>query len=598
MIKSEIHKCIIKNGLWKIIIFFLLIKICSVCVQQYDYNELIESNKKNYLDILEWASGKVDGSKEEKINKFYNNLVKKVKARNELQQFQQNNRIGIDEYKKKYIELTHEIEGRDAFNLVYHQYVKARENPDKIWIIYDNGLNAFWSQTAPDHFLIMLLIIFNVLIIGSDYENEMDCILRTSYMGRKKLFFARCISSYLFSFIITALFFIIEIGYIQIKFGIDGLEAPIQSISFLENSNYNGNIIGALIGVLFLRIAGAFFLVTLVHMLTYLTKRNIISIFLSLSVIYVPYMLQTKESTIYHFPTPIGMMIAKGYYLGNKDEKDEEIIKTTFQSVGKEELWGIMLCTVILCLIFIAISFCLFMGKKIRLNKSLCLLFLICAVQFCGCNRSDGIIYNSRFDSQEYNIGDNKIVLDTDIYLLDKKNTRESLLKDPFFDKEKMNYIRGIWGNANDIYFLYNKNQIEIYKINLEDMSNEYIFKYDYSDNKQSPDEIVSWASADKFWIDGNVVYILTGTTIRSINMITNTAHVVVTDVVGDFSYDNGIFYYINSDDELIEAKSDGSDSMKTGVYANECWFEDGKVNYTDFFSGDHMILNLKMKKG
>ena len=158
MIKSEIHKCIIKNGLWKIIIFFLLIKICSVCVQQYDYNELIESNKKNYLDILEWAGGKVDGSKEEKINKFYNNLVKKVKARNELQQFQQNNRIGIDEYKKKYIELTHEIEGRDAFNLVYHQYVKARENPDKIWIIYDNGLNAFWSQTAPDHFLIMLLM--------------------------------------------------------------------------------------------------------------------------------------------------------------------------------------------------------------------------------------------------------------------------------------------------------------------------------------------------------------------------------------------------------------------------------------------------------
>ena len=215
MIKSEINKCIIKNRLWKIIVLFIILKVCSVCIQQYDFDEVIENNKDRYFNTLEWSKGKLDSIQEEKINSYYNDIIKKVQERGELQQLHQNNDIDSDEYKKKYLKLTHELENRDAFNLVFQQYIRAKENPDKIWIIYENGWNAFWSSATPDILLIIALIIFNVLVIGEDYENEMDCILRTSYMGRKKLFISRLLLSFVISAVIVTLFSLIEIGYIQ-----------------------------------------------------------------------------------------------------------------------------------------------------------------------------------------------------------------------------------------------------------------------------------------------------------------------------------------------------------------------------------------------
>lgn len=594
MIKSEINKCIIKNRLWKIIVLFIILKVCSVCIQQYDFDEVIENNKDRYFNTLEWSKGKLDSIQEEKINSYYNDIIKKVQERGELQQLHQNNDIDSDEYKKKYLKLTHELENRDAFNLVFQQYIRAKENPDKIWIIYENGWNAFWSSATPDILLIIALIIFNVLVIGEDYENEMDCILRTSYMGRKKLFISRLLLSFVISAVIVTLFSLIEIGYIQIRFGIGDLAAPVQSVSCLADSNFSGNLLEALSGVIFFRLTGVLILVVIVHMITYLTKRNLVSILLSLSIIYVPYLLQTMESSIYHLPMPIGMLVGKGYFYGTKSEKNDEIAKVSFQSVGEKELLIIMISAAVLSIIFVAISFYLYSGRRFRLKKISYIIILICVVQLLGCEKQNDIVYNSISDATEYSNGEVSVVLDTNIYMIDDRAVKKSILHNPFFDEERIEYIRCIYGEGNDIYFLYNKDSIEIYKISLENLSDEYVYKFDYNNKTNinySAGELVDWSAACKFWIDKNILYVLTGTSVRKIDMVTNISRMVATDVVGDFSYYHGILYYINSDDQLMESKLDGSEPLETGIYANACWIEAGKVFYTDLFNGNNNTL-------
>lgn len=599
MIRMEWYKSLIKNKMLLLIAIAILLKFGLLCFQSYDYNQSIEMNKDEYMEILEWAKGEVSPEKSDEIVSYYNYLIEVVKERNVLTASYANSEIDSEAYRSQYLYLTDELENRYAFNFIYNQYLIAESNPEQSWVIYENGWNAFWSNLTPDILLILLITVFSVLVICEDYEKEMDCILKTSCSGRKKMFVLRLSISIFTTALLVLIFLAMELLYIHVRFGLYDYLAPVQSIASLWDSSFQGNLLQALFGVTFFRLLGGTMLVILVQTIAYWMKRSLASIIVSSIVVYAPYLLQSTDSTIYHLPTPIGMLEGKGYFWGSMNEALEGRVQVYFQSVSKEELLLIISSMIIISVVLVMISYRLYIGRN--WNKRLggkklshIMLCVVCAILLSGCGAKDRVVYNSDSDYFIYDRTKDTIILEDEIYIIrSETDEKESLLMDAFYDEEKSSRIRAIYGIGDAVYFLYNNDTVEIYKIDLNTYVNTCIYEYDYTKELQNATntmDLLDWTTAIKFWVDGNDLYIQLASTIKKINMTTNVQEIICTDVSGTYSYDDGMLYFINSDSQLIITSAKDKEEYESGIYATKCWIEDDQLFYEDIFSASAII--------
>lgn len=121
----------------------------------------------------------------------------------------------------------------------YSEYLSSQDKEKDIWFIYETG----WSTLFSDHDMIVIVTIIcfiSSIIVGLEYVSSTSSggfhqILRTTHGGRSLTYKNKAVIIFGIIFLLHGFYYVLQLILINIVFSLDGLEAPLKSLSMFQN---------------------------------------------------------------------------------------------------------------------------------------------------------------------------------------------------------------------------------------------------------------------------------------------------------------------------------------------------------------------------
>jgi len=487
MLKHEFIKLYIKQHFFVILIFVILLKITSLGFTNGNSTNLSSQDEKVYNDLLIQIGGELNNEKETALNnqldELYNAKKQATTLYNDLVSGEYTDSA---QYSKEYEKLLPMLQKEKSLCEINNKFLFANKDREHRWIL---------SQSLPiietnsvDYILLIFILLVSILIYYPEENTNMLRVIKTNKSGCKSTSYSKILLLCLTVLFICIAFFIIELSWCIIKLKSGEIFAPIQSLSFFSNSNYNITILEGFLSIWAIKIIGYLFISFLCSVILFRFKNSVValSFFLGLYVI-EPFALNNKRILYY---TPFSLVKATGFLRGNAFKivnpgtKTEKTI-TDFTNINATHFIAITVITVIITVILIRVCYkYYYRWKDKRLKVSVLLLACIilctsCASKTANKNPTINISHNNVLNQNEksYFYNDGKI-----IKMVDKKSGEEiEIILDAFSSEIQDNTAFA----CTEKYFYYLVSAPltnEIFRINLETFSQENIFSQNISD--------------------------------------------------------------------------------------------------------------------
>lgn len=574
-------KTLIKQRGLLIILVMLILKVIFTISSGYDSVYVIDENQQGYATYINQFKGKLTFAKQKEIDNEYYAVNH---ATSELEELSRRFIKGeID--KKKYEELSRKnYEGeknREVFNLVYNQYIYAKEEPTKRYIMDIRGWSSLLSHTSIDFFLIMCLILVFTPLFCYEFESGMNVLLLSSKKGKYKATIYKLIGAFAISVFLTILFSSLEYLCIDRMVGLQNGNYPLKSLEFFKSSEYNISLNQAFLITILNRTLGSLMLALIISIVGILSKKTIITLFTSSVLVFLPYILFSDKSLLYYLPLPSGLLSGTGYlwgtsYMADFGDRGTIIEVVKFQRIDKNIYPFLLLGYFIeVALLFL---YCIkrFSGyrlkskqldiKQLGIIKLICV-FCICSVTLTGCNMTqnvqDNFTYNYEGEQTSLETNGYAISLDIEHGIISSKNLKTGedivLTRDPFRKDCKINaiFVRDSW-----CYYLEGVKGLEgirIYGIDMKDFSEKLIYNSVKENNE-------------------NLLGIISGLT------ETNNELSTVNEIVNCFFLNNEYIYYKrHSTLTRIDRKTGNQTVIAKGIDRGvSCSYYNGDVYFLD----------------
>lgn len=355
MWKFEIRKLIFKEHMLGLVfvlaIAFLLFRMVTPD-RTIEFNLFVESDKEYYLDC-----------------------VNQIQSSGTFQK--------ISGFKKNHIN-----------ELLKTQMKKAKENPKRYKVIYQNGWITFFGKMKMNYFYLILLVMIIVPIFGRDYEFKMDSIITSTKNGRTKLFFTKMHVTFWICMLIGIVLYGTELFVVHIKYGLSDWSAPIQSIVLFEECDWNLSIMQLVMLGFLITCVGLLFSAIVVHVFVLLFKNINAAMVGSLLFMAIP-KYAIAANVLYYLPIPTAYLDRHDFLMGLYDEN----VGRTFYFTAWDFSIGFGK-VLLICLLLMGIEWCLYLHiyqdfAKPRWLKKLGVIFSIFCLTGCAKNsEADNCIYN------------------------------------------------------------------------------------------------------------------------------------------------------------------------------------------------------------
>lgn len=639
MLYLEWKKILIKQKGLLIIGLMVLLKIIMTLQQGYDSNEIINRNPDAYATYMDLFEGKLTEPKEQALKDEYYAVTNANIELDELVQQWKNGSLEKETYEQESEQYYERIKNHAIFLEIYNQYFYVKEDPEKRYLMDGRGWETLLSNSLPDFVLLLTLIIVLTPLFCYEYENEMDMLLLSSSKGKYQTGAVKLAIAAILAALITLSFTVIEYVSLAWNVGMDNGNFPLQSLLFFASSAYDITLNQALLLLVFTRMIGAILFAGCICLLSIISKRTIITLFVSSVLVFLPYFLFSNKLLLYYLPLPSGLLIGTGYLWGTiynsvlTDQGDIEKI-VQFQAIQKEMfllLMGGYIIEIILVYVYSLKKYAkLILRTRIKYRKwnksSLPLLFLlISSLIISGCENQDRernlFTYESDGASEYGETAGYAISLDVEKNMITARHidTDEEILltREPFIQEEIIHtiFIRDGW--CYYVTKIPDIKGIRIYAINLKDFERKVIYNSVHENSEdffglyENTNELFEKNTNNSDWeefnqiysrvsdlvVNKHYIYYVMNSELVQINRKTDKERIVARGVNDGLSmvYHNGDFYYINYQYQLsVFKEQDDKIQVLDAIYTDNFYIEDSGLHYRSLLD-DKKVLIYKL---
>lgn len=580
----ELKKMLFKRcGLLLIALFFLL-RLGSLVFLDTPVNEDLELYREDYAFYLSQAKGHLTEESAALLDGISQKITEASVEIPRLYNSFYDGNIAQEELTAQAAPYEETLSRQNGFQLLYEQFIYARESPENRYLLYDNGWNGLLTGDALDMGFMGLLLLTITPIFCYEYHSGMNVLTLTTRKGAKRLTFAKLL---LAAAVVTLLCFLnsaLEYGFYGLRYGLLHGDYPLQSLPYFAESAKALTLLEAFLWTAASRWLGSLLFAAMILFLSVMTQKYALSLVLSTALLLLPYYAVPGETVRYFLPGPLAFLLGTGFLRGTETVTDpltqQEVVlfhEITGSMISLLIGSALLLLAVMLYVIFRKTSAAWQSERKGRQHRggaALLSLLLLAAMTGCAVEGSGGTgyaIYNAahrdQFENERYTVW---FDWEAETLLFEDKETgrRERLVRDPLQLSSTIGQC--VYGNGRYIYYFrndYNKSgryegleRISLIEVDTTTFQERIVYE-----NTQSSLEQVFFGSGINslfdaasrrdsrtfleniwaFFIDGNTLYLL-GNEVRIINL--RTGHMGTLDgphpVKGSLAFDGRTLYY------------------------------------------------------
>lgn len=625
MIMTELNKILIKQKGLLIILMMVLLKIALTLYQGYDSNHVINQNPEGYKHYLSLYEGKLTETKKDEIAQEYYAVNHALGELDELKRQLAEGKIAKDEYENSSKENYARLNNNEVFNVIYHQYDYANQNPEERYIMDERGWNTILSHDKLDFLFFLCLIVILTPLFCIEYESGMDKLLLSSSKGKYQACIIKLMIGCSLAILICVFFSLIEYICINKMVGLHNGKFPLQSLEFFASSNKDISLNNALIIVLLSRILGAVLFSVSIALIAILSRKSIITLFLSSVIGFLPFLFSQGKSLMYYLPFPSGLLSGVGYLWGTSylttmneyggvekliqfQEIDKGVFPFLIAGYSMEILIIFLLCNKKFSRDSFRLSKLLKSQKSTQTFLSLLCIVVLSALSSTGCGTNeykDNFTYNAQTQNYRGETSGYAISLNITESTITAHNVKTgedtSITRNPFGEKGQIQviFVRDGW-----CYYLTKipgYKGLQIYGIDmitfkekliyssLDDNTEDfYGFAAQQEDELYFADNSIIWT----FFLNENYIYYAGTSSMVKVNRKTGTETVIARDMRNYLYYQNGSVFYINNQYRLVSLKAGEDEAHPVdSIYTDYFTIENNVIKYRSLLD-NHKILS------
>lgn len=292
MLGNEFYKILSKKKLWIIFIICIILKILfSIQMETVMFDGFNSKVYRYYIDKLE---GTYTTEKHEWIAEEYGRLEKLINDEDIYEEQYKKNEIDAKEFKS----LSDDIKSAKnriatvEYLLEKSEYYAGLNGQAEYF--YDIEVADYLENMDVDIFLIAVMIVIITLIFTDDYYCGTVYLVKSSEYGTKKLFHMKLICTLIISVFCGVLFPCIEFLTKYKVFDLGNLNAGIQSLACMKDSNLSLSILHYIGLTIITRMFYAVIMGIIIMYIAQVSHQNIVTYVVILAFVYIP-------EFVYHF---------------------------------------------------------------------------------------------------------------------------------------------------------------------------------------------------------------------------------------------------------------------------------------------------------
>lgn len=329
-----------------------LLMICIViyalaCLNLPAANGDLEKNKESWHRISKPFYGELSSEKQEMLEQMSTDRLEKKKQLASLQTDFALGKIHPDVYREQLSKLQDIDESKEAFSVLFNQYIYARSSPYNRYIFYSN----FWSMVLTFHLVDMvlpvLLILLTAPVFGEETQNCMWPLILAGSSG-KRIFQIKFIYIIFNIFMLSFLFMGIKFVAAMFRFGINDPVFPVQSLIGYSGSELPLSLFATWALLFILKVTGLICLLSFVAFCSYRITNYSYTVTAGMSLILFPYLV-TRFTLIGYLLGPYGLIFAESLLANCTDRPSTHSPHIRPIFLGIYVLGMLLLCFLISC---------------------------------------------------------------------------------------------------------------------------------------------------------------------------------------------------------------------------------------------------------
>lgn len=580
--KEEINKNIKKHHIGVIVAGLLLARFLSgVFFTGYSsgVNTLVESIKGEYSEYVAEFEGALSDELE-------NGVMQLNAQMNEAQDKIVQLALGVEDgilrqkdYVDGLLECYDVLEKTDVTKALNNQLNYIKEDPERRYFMYTNGWVSLFQGMKPDYMYLIVLVLVMAPLFVREYETKMDVLNRLSKRGKEPLYFTKIGFAMVFSLVTGVLFFAVDALVVQLRFGIEHSEYPLQSLHIFMDNTSPITIGQHLLTSFFVTIIGGMLVSMCMILITLLMKKMIPAIIVFLSVLLLPiYMFE--EATLAKFPNLTTLFCRSGYVVGIPT-KESPVPYFMDAATIKQHL--LVYCLSVLFMAFLGyVVYC----KKGRLLCLGAVLFLT----GCGEVQTENGVYNYSHTNMMI-ISGNHVIDNLENPRVATDAGSEALLHDAFYGCEPYTVRLG-YTVEDELYYIKEygeQNSFELCKTNLQTFETVSIYKdmgsgivgYPYL-RELKTEEGAGKAQIASFYVCGDTMVLYKENRLYQVNRKSGKESILIPGEIREFAFEGDMLYYITDRYELFKMKLNSGKEEKLCEFLVREVFVSGTTLYIE----------------
>lgn len=614
LIVYETDKMFIKNKGLLLLFLAVIFKLVTLGTENQALNAYVYENQADYLSIINRYSGKITPEVSSAIEAENIAVVDANINLTALRQKYAQGEIPQDQYIYESRLLEEMVNEKELFLIFYSQYVYANEKPEERYLLYDDGWNALLSKERLDWGFILLTIVISASVFCREYESDMRTILIATKKGGKPLITAKLTSVFITVFLCGVLAALIEYLFFKFKFSLPYGDFPLQSLYSFKDSPFHLSLHGTYLLISAYRILGLLILTVLTMFFSVLAKKTIVALSASLMTVVLPYAIPVAPGTQYLLPSPLGFLLAQGFFRGSEEasqgyfsfaiDQFNAISPTTqvWLVVGWLIVSGVMLFVIIHS--FSAVKPSRNRSKSVRIMIA-CVSLLCClsgCTSFTPIPWPAGRSFNMNTEHLFTRVGDEFVTLYPD-FLMENLDTFtiEKVVRDPFIDDDTIaSSVLSVFSRGDKLDYLINTEE-ELKIVELDPVSSRtsviYLEKHQTDPVLLNKDLDVHRTTVGKqaitFFINGEDLYLYSDSSLQKINLINGSKETIAKDIYPiRVSFDGEKLYYITNSYEIFEYTiSNGENKAIADIRADALYLYNEKIYYQNIEQGGKVFV-------
>lgn len=575
-------------GFW-LVLAVLVLKIAYLEIEDRSGNRFILENRDAYMSIVSRYEGKITDSIAAQIDAENSEVSLAAANLRKLRSDFNAGTITIEEFSAEAARLEKYVYQKELYLYFFSQYLKAREDPGKRYILFKAGWDRFFSAERFDWFTAIATIVFAALVFGKEYEADMRRIQISTVKGNRDLTRAKFLTLFSSVFVLCAVNLFVEAAFFQVRYGLPNGSFPFQSLSIFQNSELRFSLVQAGCVLFLIRFAGFCILGTLVMTVTVAAQSAVPALIAGLGWVTLPYALPLDDSLKVLMPTPFSLIIGIPFLaVSNTSAADPGFLSAGFV-LTKGAIIGIAIFWVVIsagALTLIQRKFCYAQQRSHKLNRVFASLIPILLLISSGCaasspEKTDHPLVFNFGDDAYYSYADPYVISLFPAFMSEnlKSGVLDRVVRDPFLDEEYIyKYYAGIFYQDDQLYYSVTTDdydEISVIDLKTWDWRRIYYHAQPQAISLLNDDlETHRWSLGKRmlpFLIYGDSLFVYTNHELKKIDLKTSFETRLIRNILypNSLTFRNGKFYYINEVNELrVFSLSDRSDLPLADVRA------------------------------